>query len=116
MKRCRAVNNDKSANECSESSNVLPILADSEKSINESAAAEALLNLLNSAVPSNSGFDEDFLPTTSVNEEGHANRDEEIRSLCKDADNNQPTEKPSLATMTGSTQVSNIYKCCFIIK
>jgi hypothetical protein len=49
---------------------VLP--ADSGESLAESAAAEALLNLLNSAVPSNSGFDEAVFFTTSVNEEEHA--------------------------------------------
>ena len=102
MKRCQTVNDNKLA---ADSLIVLPIASD--ESLAESAAAEALLNLMNSAVPSNSGFDEAVFFTTSVNEEEHANKDEDTTNTCKDADS-QLTEKPLLATMTGSIQVLNI--------
>ena len=84
MKRCRAViNNDKSA--ADESLIVLPTTT-VRKSDDESVAAKALIDLSNSAVPSNSGFDGD---------------------LCKDL-NSQITEKPLPVTITGTTQVITV--------
>ena len=85
MKRCRAViNNNKSA--ADESLIVLPTTTVC-KSDDESVAVKALIDLSNSSVPSNSGFD---------------------RDLCKDL-NSQITEKPLPVTITtGTTQVITV--------
>ena len=97
MKRCRT---DDGCNLAADSSIILPTA--SHESLAESAAAEALLNL------SNSGFEESVFFTKSVDEEEHANKDENTANTYKKADS-QLTEKPLQATMTGSTQVSTLF-------